>query len=115
MTNGTALNGSDYDGFSTSLTFAPGETLKVVRVPILDNTGTEPTETFTVVLSDPVGLILPTTAPILTILDDDAGACVATTEVRVTEGTGSGGRTVTLFIDRRLHHRRANRNWSSTT
>lgn len=49
--NGTAT-GSDYTGGSTRITFAPGETSKVVNVSVRGDRLREPDETFTVVLSD---------------------------------------------------------------
>ena len=50
--NGTATSGSDYSGGSTRITFAPGETSKVVNVAVRGDRNREPDETFTVVLSD---------------------------------------------------------------
>ena len=45
--NGSAVANTDYIGISTNtLTFAPGEMVKTVRVPIVDDTTAEPTETF---------------------------------------------------------------------
>ena len=35
--NGTALNGSDYNYGTGTLTFAPGETSKTLQVPIVNN------------------------------------------------------------------------------
>src|SRR5262249_22304527 len=51
--NGTALAGSDYTAVSGTLTFAPGETTKTIIVQALDDTLFEPSETFTVTLSNP--------------------------------------------------------------
>lgn len=48
--NGTAT-GSDYSGGSTRITFAPGETSKVVNVSVRGDRLREPDETFTVLLS----------------------------------------------------------------
>ena len=42
--NITALNGSDYAAQASTLTFAPGETTKVVKIPVLNTAGVEPTE-----------------------------------------------------------------------
>src|ERR1700730_9029351 len=54
--NGSAVANSDYIGISTNtLTFAPGEMVKTVRVPIVDDTTAEPTETFFFNLSSPTG------------------------------------------------------------
>ncbi len=45
--NITAANGSDYFALTSTLTFAPGETTKVVKIPVLDTAGVEPTEVMT--------------------------------------------------------------------
>ncbi len=54
-TDATALAGLDYEAFSGTLNFAPGETQKTVAVPIFDNGVSEPTETFTLDLSQATG------------------------------------------------------------
>ncbi|MBV5309387.1 Calx-beta domain-containing protein [Chromatium okenii] len=51
--NATALSPSDYTAASTTLTFAPGETSKSFTVAVIGDTTYEPTETFTVTLSNP--------------------------------------------------------------
>ena len=49
--NDTATPGSDYTASEGPVTFAPGETLQHISVPILDDDVDEATETFTVILS----------------------------------------------------------------
>ena len=51
--DGTASSGSDYTAVSGTLTFLPGETAKLVAVPITDDADAEPSETFTFGLSNP--------------------------------------------------------------
>ncbi|MBW8878653.1 MAG: DUF1929 domain-containing protein [Acidobacteria bacterium] len=71
--DGTARAGSDYTATSGTLTFAAGETRKVLSVPILNDAVQEPDESFTVTLSNPTGgasLGSPQTATV-TIVDDD--------------------------------------------
>ena len=51
--DGTAVAGSDYTAVSGTLTFAPGETVKNVAVPIADDAVDEPNEDFTLGLSSP--------------------------------------------------------------
>ena len=53
--NGTATAGEDYVAVQGTLTFEPGETLKEVLVPILDDVHDEGTETFKLKLSNAVG------------------------------------------------------------
>ena len=51
----TATNGLDYTGFTNTLSFAPGEKVKLVPVPILNDGLREPSKTFRVLLSNPTG------------------------------------------------------------
>ena len=52
---GTALAGSDYQTATATLTFAPGVTQRTFGVNIVNNTVVEPTEQFSVVLTNPAG------------------------------------------------------------
>lgn len=69
--DGTALAGSDYTAASGTLTFAPGVTSLTVLVATIDNALGEPTETFTVTLSDPVGGTIGDGQGVATILDNE--------------------------------------------
>ena len=55
---GTATEGTDYDGASGTLTFAPGDTEKIISVQTREDETDEPDETFTVTLSNPNGATL---------------------------------------------------------
>ena len=68
--DGTAVAGSDYTAASGTLRFEPGVTSHTIRVAILDDAATEPTETFTVELSDPVRATLADGTGVGTITDD---------------------------------------------
>ena len=57
--DGTATAGEDYTATSGTLTFAPGETEKTVKVTIIDDTVEDSGETFRLVLSDPSGAVVP--------------------------------------------------------
>ncbi len=75
--NGTAANGADYvavnsPAFFNTLTFAPGETVQTVRVPIIDDTATEPTEAFTLELFNPVNATIVDATATASIVDDDS-------------------------------------------
>jgi Ca2+-binding RTX toxin-like protein len=74
MSNGTASNGNDYDFSGGTLVFAPGEVIKTIRVPIIDNTSVEQTETFYLSLNTPVNAVIGTTSATGTILDNDSVA-----------------------------------------
>jgi len=69
--NATATAGSDYTAVSGTLTFAPGETLRSISVPVLRDLVGESTETFSVQLSSATGGTLTRAAGLATILDDD--------------------------------------------
>ena len=69
--NGTAVAGSDYTSTSGTLTFNPGEVAKTISVPIKGDTVFEPTETFSVNLSNPVGATIADGSATGTILDND--------------------------------------------
>ena len=56
--DGTATAGADYTARKGQLTFAPGETLTTVRVPVLDDAHDEGEETLTLRLSAASGAVL---------------------------------------------------------
>ncbi|MBE9046646.1 PQQ-dependent sugar dehydrogenase [Pleurocapsales cyanobacterium LEGE 10410] len=68
----TAEAGSDYTSTSGTLTFGPGETRKTIDVPILNDSRSEGSETFSIAIGDVEGAILgvPRTASV-TITDND--------------------------------------------
>ncbi len=74
--DGTATAGKDYTPVSGTLTFAPGETTKTVRVLTIDDAIDEPNETLTLNLSNAsAGVIIgPRASVTLTIGDDDETA-----------------------------------------
>ena len=49
--DGTATQGSDFNAFSSTVTFASGETTKSVTIPLINDSSDEDDETFTVTLS----------------------------------------------------------------
>jgi hypothetical protein len=53
--NGTATAGTDYTARSGTLNFAAGQATATIDAPIVDDTGDEPAETFTITLSAPAG------------------------------------------------------------
>ncbi|MBE9028497.1 DUF4347 domain-containing protein [filamentous cyanobacterium LEGE 11480] len=73
-TAGTATAGSDFTGSNGTLNFAAGDTSATVSIPILNDTVIEPTETFSLALSNPTaGTTLGTnSSTTISILDDDA-------------------------------------------
>ena len=69
---GTALEGTDYDAASGTLTFGPGATRRTIEVRTRQDTAAEPNETFTVTLRSPSGATLRDAGAVGTIIDDDA-------------------------------------------
>jgi extracellular elastinolytic metalloproteinase len=63
----------DFTATAGSVTFAPGETIQTISVPIINNSVQEPTETFSLHLSDPINATLGDPEAIGTITDDDGG------------------------------------------
>ncbi len=96
---GTATAGFDFTSVSGTVSFAVGQTTKLVTVNVAGDAAIEPTETFTVKLSAPVNAIIGTGIGTGTIRDDDStsGPNVAVSDATVNEGD-SGLRSVQLEI-----------------
>ncbi len=69
--DGTAAAGADYTTTSGTLRFEPGETVRTIAVPTIDDDTAEATEEFTVELSAPSGATLADGTATGTITDDD--------------------------------------------
>ena len=98
--SGTAAASYDYVGINGTLTFAPGEMVKTVRVPIINDTVAETTESFLFYLSSPGGgAVIGNTSALATIIDNDAASgtpVMAISDPVVDEKTGEAHFTVTL-------------------
>jgi len=70
--DGTATAGTDYSAVDGTLTFAPGETVQEILVPILGDDVVEGDETFFVNLSNPVNDVIADGQGAGTIWDDDS-------------------------------------------
>ncbi|TXN22377.1 Calx-beta domain-containing protein [Methylobacterium sp. WL19] len=96
----TANAYDDYASDNGKLTFAPGETLKTVRVAITDDTKAEPTEAFTFELYTPsTNVLLGSSKALATIIDNDGDAgrpVVSVSDVIVDEAAGVARFVVTL-------------------
>ena len=71
--DGTARAGADYTPATGTLRFEPGDTMRTIRVPVLDDETLEETEDFTVGLSGAAGATLADATGRGTITDDDEG------------------------------------------
>ncbi len=99
--NQTAANGSDYVAVSGTLNFAPGETVKTVRVPIINDTAVESKEDFLLNLFSPVNAAIGNTSAVATIIDNDApsGTPLMSIGDKVVDET-AGLVTFTVTLDR---------------
>jgi aryl-phospho-beta-D-glucosidase BglC (GH1 family) len=90
---------NDFAATSGTLTFAPGETSKTVRVAITGDKAGEANERFGLVLSDPMGATLGTVQGTATIIDDDASGTGTLSIVRGSAwgAEGTGGSTPFTF------------------
>ena len=96
-TDGTAAAGRDYRMVEGTLAFAPGETAKTIRVPVIDDALDEADEeTFAVTLSAPTGATLDAGSALGTILDDDESPALSVADAAGDEDVGSLEFEVTL-------------------
>jgi hypothetical protein len=98
--DGTAIAPADYASVQGTLLFQPGEASKTVAVPISGDTVFESDETFTLVLSNPIGASIGDGSATGTILNDDAGSVqVSIDDVAAIEGdSGPSGLAFTLTL-----------------
>lgn len=99
-TDATATAGSDYTAIPTTLlTFAPGETQKLVTVKTLGDLLPEGSETFALTLDTPTGATLGNNQAIATILDDDAPPELSVSVAPTGQAEGnSGNRPYTFTV-----------------
>ena len=86
----TAWGGADYTSTSGVVTFAPGETSKVISIPIKNDTSIETSEYFSVELRNPAGgaTLGAVTKAVVTILEDDSSIEFGQSNYVVNEGAG---------------------------
>ncbi len=116
-----AANATDFVGGvlpSGTVSFAPGETSKVITVNVLGDTTFEPNENFTVILSNPTnGANITTATATGTIENDDVAIpilTIAATSSSQTEGN-SGSKAFTFTVTRADNTTGSNNvNWAVT-
>ena len=69
--NGTTTAGEDYTASSGTLTFNPGETVKTISIPVLEDDASDGEETLTLTLSNPAGVELTDSEATGTIRDGE--------------------------------------------
>jgi hypothetical protein len=84
--DGTAVAGGDYTATSGTLTFPAGTTTRTVSVSVLGDLVSEPTETFSLNLSQPANATLARSQGVGTITDNDAVPALSVNDVSVVEG-----------------------------
>lgn len=89
---GTATAGSDFTSVSGTITFAPGQTVAQVIVPIVEPVDGEPEEKFTLFLSSPVNATLANTTGNCTIPAKNPS------EFPVVSVADQSGRTITFTV-----------------
>ncbi len=97
VTGGTAVSGSDYTITAGTLTFAVGETVKIIPNTIINDAVLEPNKTIILTLTNAVGVALsPNTTHTYTIIDDDAvTVTIAATDAAAAEPADNGSFTLT--------------------
>jgi hypothetical protein len=98
---GSAEAGVDFTPVNVTLTFAPGESSKVVNIPIINDDMVEPTESFSVVLSNVVGATQGSWTATVNILDDDVAAAPGRFEFSsATYSIAENGGTLNVTVNR---------------
>ena len=69
--NDTAQAGSDYQEVNGTVSFAPGETVKTIEIPLLNDGIYEANEALVVELTNPQGMILEQESIVVNIINDD--------------------------------------------
>jgi poly(3-hydroxybutyrate) depolymerase len=87
----TATKGLDYTSITNTLSFAPGEKVKLVTVPILNDGVKESSKNFRVTLSNPTGgaVLGSRTTATVTIVDNDPGVGFELSSYSVWENAGA--------------------------
>jgi hypothetical protein len=92
--NSTATAGSDYEARSGVITFAAGETSKMITVPVLGDTIGEANERLFLNLSSPVNAAVSGGPGTGTIIDDDTLPAVTVTGVELAEGNAGSSSAI---------------------
>jgi uncharacterized delta-60 repeat protein len=94
----TAQSGVNYLGFTNTLTFAEGETYKIVTVPVLhDNIATDEKSLKLALTNPTAGAVLgPQPTATLSVINVDMGVGFTSQSYSVNEGVGSGQATITV-------------------
>lgn len=95
-TNGTAVAGVNYQAVSGTLTFYPGEVLKPVSVPVIENPLATGDLTFSVGLAQPSTGTMLVAPAVTTVLLQDVDAGFSFTNATMTVMKNAGGAVITV-------------------
>ncbi|RDH85848.1 MAG: hypothetical protein DIZ78_09680 [endosymbiont of Escarpia spicata] len=98
--NGTAASPGDYTAASGTLDFLDGETSKTIPLTLTNDTTWEPSEDFTVTLSNVVDASLGQATTTVTITDDDPRNAGTLALSSATATLSEGGPAITVTVDR---------------
>ena len=90
---------ADFDLSSGSLSFAPGELSKTLRVTVVNDTASEPHESFLVTFNTPVNAVLSQSQVVVTIAANDGSPGtpnISVSDATVDEKSGTASVVVTL-------------------
>jgi len=95
---GSAVAGADFSISPSSLTFAPGETMKVVTVSLVADGLDEDDETAALALSNPVNATLAQGTRTVTIVDGDAPPSISFAQASTTISEQNGPATIVVEL-----------------
>lgn len=94
--NGTATAPEDYQSVNGTLTFAPGQTVRTITVPINSNTAQQGNEVFFVNLTNPTNATITRGQGQGMIVDDDITSVLHFSTLAVSASEGDGSATLTV-------------------
>ncbi len=94
----TAQAGADYTAVSGTLTFAPGQTVQTISVPVLPGTTLGPDKTFAVNLSGATNASINNASGTATIHNSNAISLLSTNDAIVSDGTAGATATFTVTL-----------------
>ena len=87
--NGTATSGSDYTAASGLLTFKAGQVSQTISIDVRGDTAIEADESFSIVLSGPIGAIISDGTGVCTIFNDDGTSAGSIAEMSSFESSAT--------------------------
>ncbi len=98
---GSAVAGVDFVAASGTATFSAGQTSTTIQVTVVGDTDIEPSETFQIMLSMPLGMTIGDGGALVTIVNDDSAPTTPTVSIAdATVNESAGTVTLTLTLDR---------------